>query len=152
MSDTSHDFSRREFHQWALAALGGIAAGSLAGCPASSSGPKLIQSASTEPDLSIMLQEKHVCRGLNTCKGKGKAGDNACAGQGTCATFTAHSCSKQNECKGQGGCGSLPGANACKGQGHCGIPLQHVWDTARQNFEKAMKAAGKEVGAAPAAA
>jgi hypothetical protein len=38
--------------------------------------------------------EKHSCKGLNSCKGKGgcKTGDNGCAGK--------------NSCKGKGGCES----------------------------------------------
>jgi hypothetical protein len=37
-------------------------------------------------------QEKHVCKGHNSCKGKGgcKSGDNGCRGK--------------NSCKGKGGC------------------------------------------------
>ena len=40
--------------------------------------------------------EKHVCKGHNSCKGKGgcKSGDNSCAGK--------------NSCKGKGGCAVPP--------------------------------------------
>lgn len=102
-------------------------------------------------DVAYMAEEPHVCRGLNTCMGKGASGDNACAGQGTCATAEAHSCHTHNACKGQGGCGEHAGINSCKGLGECGVPVEnHVaWETARKNFEKAMQAAGKEFGPAP---
>lgn len=147
----SHDLSRRDFHELALAALAGVLSGSLAGCP---SAPPAAGTGAETPaashDLALMLDEPHVCRGLNTCKNKGKSLENACAGQGTCSTVAAHGCSGQNKCKGEGGCGGFPGANTCQGKGHCSVPLQHAWDAARKNFESAMKDAGKEFGAAPA--
>jgi hypothetical protein len=63
----------------------------------------------------------------------------------------AHGCSSQNDCRGQGGCGEKPGENDCKGHGGCAVPLaDHAWKTARENFEKRMKAAGKKFGPAPA--
>ena len=101
----------------------------------------------------LILDEPHVCRGLNSCKGLGKGGENACAGQGACASVADHACGTQNECKGQGGCGELPGMNACKGQGACHVPLMdEIWPKARAAFEAAMKKSGKDVGAAPAKA
>jgi len=100
--------------------------------------------------VNFLMVEPHVCRGLNTCKGKGAGGENACAGQGACASAAAHSCNGENECKGQGGCGANPGQNECKGQGECGVPLmEKSWATARAAFEKSMADAGKEAGAAP---
>lgn len=163
--------TRRDFHQLALAAFGGALAGSVVGC--SSEAPKeeaskeaaTVPSASSEggdapadgPDMSLLLAEKHVCRGLNTCKGKGGCGEtkgaNECAGQGNCATVAHHDCGSSHDCKGQSGCGETAGINACKGQGNCGVPvMESAWETARANFEAQMKAQGKEVGAAPAKA
>src|SRR5215470_14444367 len=60
--------------------------------------------------------DKHVCKGMNSCKGKGgcKTGDAGCAGK--------------NSCKGKGGCASADmehackGMNSCKGQGGCSVP------------------------------
>ncbi len=105
-----------------------------------------------EHDVANMMGDVHVCRGLNMCKGQGQGGGNACAGQGACATAEAHSCHAANACKGQGGCGDFAGQNACKGQGECNVPLREdTWVKARAAFEKAMKAAGKDVGPAPAA-
>jgi len=148
--------NRRTFHQLTAAAFGGMLTGTLSGCPAKPTEPKVDDKAPTAPvgaeaeATSLLMQEKHVCRGLNMCKNSGASGENACAGQGDCATFVHHVCGQQNDCKGQGGCGSDPGENACKGQGGCGVPLMdHAWDTARANFEAAMKAAGKDVGPAP---
>lgn len=106
-----------------------------------------------EETISLLMGEKHVCRGLNQCKGAGGGGENACAGTGACATITTHKCAGNNECKGQGGCGARPGENACKGMGSCAVPLkEHAWSKTRANFEAAMKAAGKEAGPAPATA
>jgi len=83
----------------------------------------------------IILQDPNVCRGLNTCKGKGK-GDHDCAGQASCATAEAHSCQGQNACKGQGGCGENPGQNQCKDQGGCEVPLKdEAWTKARAAFD-----------------
>lgn len=99
----------------------------------------------------IMLEEPHVCRGLNACEGMGAGKDNACAGQGACATAVAHDCHEMNECKGQGGCGDTAGRNACKGQGECGVPLkEETWVKARRAYEQAMQTAGNAFGDPPA--
>ena len=74
----------------------------------------------TPPGTDIALLwsgDVHVCRGLNTCRGKDKKHDNTCAGRGTCATAETHACNGQNACKGQGGCDSTAGINTCKGKG-----------------------------------
>ncbi|MCA8995886.1 MAG: hypothetical protein KDA80_02845 [Planctomycetaceae bacterium] len=158
------DLNRRQFNRLSMAAFGGVVAGSLTGCP-DSANPTNEGSPSGAPEppaeapgdsgedtaeVSLLLQEPHVCRGLNMCKEQGSTKDNACAGQGNCASVASHVCGGQNECKGQGGCGSKPGENSCKGEGHCAVPLQdHAWGTARKNFEAAMQSAGKEFGDAP---
>lgn len=163
MAPTDDDVSRREFHRWMLTAAWGGALVGAAGCqpaaapPATSGGSGSPASAAGKGKAEVAavfpLTEPHVCRGLNTCKGLGRSGDNKCAGQGTCASVKDTMCGGHNECKGQGGCGTDPGMNACKGQGGCHVPLMSsVWPTARQAFEKAMKSAGKEFGAAPAKA
>lgn len=138
------NLSRRDVHKLTLAALGGMVAGSLF------KGGTLL-AAEGEAD-NPMLKEPHVCCGLNTCKGHGQGGENACGGQGQCATAEAHACGGQNACGGQGGCGESVGSNACKGQGNCAVPLSgDKWQAARSKFEAAMEAAGKQVGAAPEA-
>jgi hypothetical protein len=97
------------------------------------------------------MADVHVCRGLNACMNKGASGQNACAGQGTCATAKAHLCHAMNDCKFQGGCGESVGSNDCKGKGECGVPLSDTaWAKARQKFEAAMQRAAKEFGTAPA--
>lgn len=163
--------NRRDFHQLSLAAFGGVIAGSLAGCEPKSETPPAAPpsttplattegtapatteaaapSAGESQPVSLLIDEPHVCRGLNSCKGKGKGGDNACAGQGTCASVE-HTCGGSNDCKGQGGCGGKEGENACKGMGGCAVPLEHSWEETRARFEKAMQAAGKTFGPAPA--
>ena len=171
------DLSRRDFNRLSMAAFGGVVAGTFAGCANDDGGgtaaptapaagePATDGSATAAAEgeggeaaagdelASLLMGDKNVCRGLNICKGHGAGGETTCAGTGACATYAAHECGKQNECKGQGGCGTNPGENACKGMGGCAVPLrEHAWGTARANFEAAMKAAGKEVGAAPVAA
>ena len=172
------DLSRRDFNRLSMAAFGGVVAGTFAGCAnddgggtASSTPPASNtphdeampeegseangeggEPAAGQETASLLMGDKNVCRGLNTCKGHGAGGENSCAGTGACATFAAHECAGNNECKGQGGCGAKPGENACKGMGSCAVPLkEHAWGKARANFEAAMKAAGKDVGDAPAA-
>ena len=148
------EVSRRDFSRLSLAALGGALAGSLAGCtkvegpqPAATS-PK---SATEETVVASATPEVHLCRGLNSCKNQGAGKDNACAGQGTCATAAHHDCGSMNECKGLGGCGADAGENACKGKGGCHVPLmEHAWEKGREKLEKKMTAEGKTLGAAPA--
>ncbi len=104
----------------------------------------------------LMLQEPHVCRGLNpSCERKGgkpSGKKHDCAGQSrTVATAADHTCGGANDCAGLGGCGETPGENTCKGKGGCGVPIPHDggWDKARKAFEKAMDKAGKKYGPAP---
>ena len=130
------DVSRRDFGKLALAAFGGVLAGSV-----------LSGSILSADEKAMAKADAHACCGLNACKGQGKGGGNACAGQGGCSTTEAHSCAGSNACKNQGG----QGVNDCKGQGSCNVPIQgDAWKTARSNYEAAMKKAGKKFGAAPA--
>lgn len=155
----SGDMRRRDFNRLSLAAFSGLLAGTALGAcsngsggggAADAGGDAAAGDAPATPDLSAMLVEPHVCRGLNTCEGHGADGKNSCAGVGSCATANAHSCHGHNDCTGQGGCGDFPGANSCSGKGECGVPLSDkAWAKARLNFETAMKAAGKDVGEAP---
>ena len=168
------DLSRRDFTKMTMAAFGGMVAGTVVGCgggeeaadesaddteTAADDAAHAADDAGEEEeehDVANILAEKHICRGLNQCNGKGASGENSCAGQGTCATASPPTCSGENDCKGQGGCGEFPGQNACNAKGHCGVPLkkEEKWDLARKAFEEAMKAASpdKAVGAAPAPA
>jgi hypothetical protein len=136
----SEDLSRREFARLSVAALAGLSVG---GAAAFADDTK---KAASNP----LLSDPHVCRGLNTCKGKGADKKNSCAGTGTCATAKSHPCGSANECKGQGGCGDTPGENACKGKGDCHVPLaKDAWKKARKHFEVLMKADNKKFGDAP---
>lgn len=143
-----NELNRRDFHKLTTAAFGGLMAGAAVGC--SKTETENVQGPPKPAATEVAMADVHVCRGLNTCKGKGIDGKNACAGQGVCAT-KAHSCGAQNDCKGQGGCGETPGENACKGKGDCAVPLGmgKSWEKARARFEERMKKAGKEFGAAP---
>ncbi|HTU27492.1 MAG TPA: hypothetical protein VMF30_18935 [Pirellulales bacterium] len=138
------ELNRRDFQRLTAAALGGVIGGSL------------LQGHALAADDTgkSLLDEPHVCRGLNACKEKGGCGKtkgkNECAGQGNCATAEKHDCKGQNACKGQGGCGEHPGENTCKGKGSCEVLLKDAaWKKARANFEAAMKKAGKKFGPAP---
>jgi hypothetical protein len=115
---------RRDFNKLTTAALGGLAAGSILGCSSEPApGPGVSLTPTRGPEI-------HLCRGLNECKGQGKGGENACRGQGECATAKESACGGQNECKGLGGCGETVGANECKGQGLCHVPLMEgAWNT-----------------------
>jgi hypothetical protein len=137
------EIDRRTFHQLAAAALGGIAAGTLAGC----GGAKPAAGTGTTAAADI-----HLCRGLNDCKGKGKGGENSCRGQGACATAAESSCGGKNECKGLGGCGANVGANDCKGKGGCHVPLMEgAWNKLHAKLEAEWKAKKLDYGPAPAA-
>lgn len=155
------NLDRRDFHKFTLAALGGLVAGTAPGCGGGGAGtpksapppaPAAAGAGTLSDEEKLLVDERHVCRGLNTCKGLGRSKDNECAGMGTCAAMADHSCGGQNECKGEGGCGENPGMNACKGKGGCHIPLmEDAWTKTRAAFEAAMKKSGKIVGAAPPA-
>ncbi len=164
------ELNRRDFNRLAMAAFGGALAGSTVACspspaPAPAPAKPAAGAAGGSADEELLAKsvaavgvEKHVCRGLNACKNqggdrKGGIGENACAGQGNCATVALHACSGQNDCKGQGGCGETGVENDCKGKGGCHLPLMDdVWAKARKTFELKMKKQGTEFGAAPAKA
>jgi hypothetical protein len=151
--------NRRDWNRLAVATLGGLLTGVLAGCGGDKTPAKDKEGdkGNKDKDASAaatprLLQDPHVCRGINTCKNKGKPGTmNECAGQASCATVPAHDCQGMNECKGQGGCGNNPGENACKEKGGCAVPLSDkTWPKARKRFEELMTKAGKKFGDAPA--
>ncbi|HVS38188.1 MAG TPA: hypothetical protein VMS17_21695 [Gemmataceae bacterium] len=150
-----YDPNRREFTKWAAAAVGGLAAGLGA---ARLAGAAVLEPAKKDVDKPLMAQEPHVCRGLNTCKGKSAGAKNECAGQGDCATAKAHTCAGDNDCAGLGGCNAkvnTPGENKCKGMGGCAVPMKDakIWSKARASFEADMKKAfpDKKIGDAPKA-
>jgi hypothetical protein len=146
---SSQPLGRRKFNELSAAAVGGLVAGSLAGCgksepPAKTGTPPVAANTAA-------AGEKHLCRGLNDCKGQGPSGKNDCRGQGDCATVEHHSCGPQNDCKGQGGCGANAGANDCKGKGGCHVPLMDAaWKTVRDRKEGAWSKASEKFGDAPA--
>ena len=151
MSDST--FDRRDLNRLAVAALGGLLAGVAVGCGGSPATKSTGDKDKDGADLPRLLQDPHVCRGINTCKSKGKKGTtNDCAGQAHCATVKSHDCNGMNDCKGQGGCGENPGENECKGKGGCAVPLdaKKTWPKARKRFEELMTKANKKFGTAPA--
>jgi hypothetical protein len=138
---------RRCFHRLALAALGGMVAGTALGQNAKDEVEKDDQGKKPEKKKE---KEIHVCRGLNSCKGQGSDGKNQCAGMGTCYTAAKIGCATENECKNQGGCGMRPGENECKYKGQGAVPLtEEAWPRARKRFEQRMRTAGKKFGPAP---
>jgi hypothetical protein len=166
------DLNRRDFTRLSLAAFGGAMAGAMTGCDsgpptpaptatgtgATGTGTSDAGTTGTTPagdgDLpegaeNFLVGADHVCRGLNSCKNKDTDGDNACAGQGDCATISG-TCGGSNECKGRGGCHGKAGVNSCKGEGGCHVPLmEDAWAEVRKVFEARMKADGKGFGEAP---
>ena len=146
---------RRDFHRLTIAALGGMVAGAASGCggqagPATPTTASAISLTELTEVEKLIIDEPHVCRGLNSCQSLGRSQDNDCAGLGTCASIADATCGGHNACQGQGGCGEHPGMNSCKGQGGCHVPLMDVaWTTARRAFEAAMKKTGKNFGTAP---
>jgi hypothetical protein len=157
----SPTLNRRDLTRLALAALGGLVTGALAGCggntttagkaPPGTAPTDGARGTAAGEKLSRLLEDPHVCRGINTCKNKGKKGTtNECAGQAQCATVAAHDCNGMNDCKGEGGCGEKPGENECKGKGGCEVPLSDkTWPKARKRFEELMTKAGKKFGDPP---
>jgi hypothetical protein len=140
-----------------LAAAGGLLAGCLPGCGSEEPAPHAVAESGESAKNVLgdstprLLQDPHVCRGINTCENKGKSGSkNHCAGQANCATVASHDCNGLNDCKGQGGCGDYPGENSCKGQGGCSVPLSDkAWPIARRRFEELMREERKTFGEAP---
>jgi hypothetical protein len=154
---TQRNLSRRDLEKMVLAAAGGLLAGTFAGCESKEPAPKPVAQPAGDATADAgatprLLEDPHVCRGINTCTNKGKSGtENKCAGQAHCATVVSHDCNGLNDCKGQGGCGEHPGENSCKGKGACEIPLSDkTWPIARKRFEELMTSAGKTFGDAPA--
>jgi hypothetical protein len=144
------ELSRRDFQRLSMAAFGGMLVGASAAGAAEDKAKDEKPKDEKGKEKNPLLSDPHVCRGLNTCKGKGADKKNACAGQGACATAKKHSCHYENECRGQGGCGAKPGENACKGKGECAVPLHgKTWEKARKRFEELMKKDGKKFGPAP---
>lgn len=142
--------NRRNFNKLAMAALGGALAGAGLSQAADKDKPAAKPMAK-DPKKPLLLQEPHVCKGLNTCKNKGKSGKNACAGQGTCHTAPENSCGGMNTCAGLGGCGATPGENACKGKGKCHVPLEaKAWAKARKRFEEEAAKAKPVIKVGPA--
>ena len=142
------DLDRRGFNKLAAAVLGGLVAGTgLARAADKKDEPKM-----KDPKKPLLLQEPHICRGLNpSCKGEVKGKKNDCAGQAFGPTVKDHKCKGMNDCAGEGGCGDHPGENKCKGMGECAVPIKEdkTWEKARKNFEAAMKKADKKFGDAP---
>ncbi len=139
--------NRRSFNRLAAAAFGGMMTGAAIGCRQETAP----NGASSNND-AVAAGEKHLCRGLNDCRGQGFGGANECRGQGQCATYERHSCAGENACKGQGGCGENPGLNSCKGQGGCAVPLmESAWEIVRARKEQEWKANNAPFGEAPPA-
>jgi hypothetical protein len=171
MSESS--LNRRNFHELIAAAIAGVIAAE--SVEAQQPGPQDEQPQRPgqkgppvkKADVgNPLLQEPNVCRGLNTCKGKGRGGieggPNACAGTSVCATAPAHICAGHNTCRGLGACDQgtpgkheidYPGENTCKARGACGVPVpiekDVIWRKARMRFETLMADAGKKFGPAP---
>ncbi len=140
------DFSRRDFEKLAVAALGGLMAGTGLGCADEKKDDKKPDDKPKNDKVNPLLQEPNVCRGLNICKAKGKGGKNECAGTSACATAKSHTCGGDNTCRGLGGCGEAPGENKCKAMGKCHVPLEDkAWAKAPQTLRGADDQGRQEV-------
>src|SRR5262245_22294744 len=119
---------------WLAAVVAGVSAG-------------MARASSGEAHPEPPADAKHVCQGLNACKGQGGCkhgcsghgcqGRNDCKGKGGCAAKAAdHACAGKNTCKGLGGCASgdqgCGGKNSCKGHGGCEVPMKVEHATARK--------------------
>jgi hypothetical protein len=139
----NNDLSRRDFAKLTLSALAGLSAGMGPAAAALAQGNR-------RRVVNPLLTDPHICRGLNTCKGKGVDRRNKCAGTGACATASYHVCKGHNDCRGQGGCGSEPGENQCRGWGACDVPLRpNVWVLARKRYEQLMVQGKRTFGVPP---
>ncbi len=131
------EMNRRDFNKMVLSVVGGLMAGASVGC-GKSEAPKKDPESAKKPEAAVA--EKHVCKGFNSCKGKGQGGKNECKGKGDCATVAKHDCKGHNDCKGLGGCKSgnngCAGKNDCKKKGGCGVPLS---DSMREALKSGKK-------------
>jgi len=130
MSKSNENVSRREFGKKMVSAA---TLGLFVGLTASAA---RAEKKGRAEDTGDEKGDKHACKGLNECKGKGgcKSGDagckgkNTCKGKGGCSTTEKHSCKGNNSCKGEGGCKSgdkgCAGKNTCKGKGGCHVPVK----------------------------
>ncbi len=110
--------------------LGGVVAGLTVGTQARANTFSLSDNGKVQVADSKKADkaaDKHACKGMNGCKGKGNcksgdkgcAGKNSCKGKGGCASSDVkHDCKGKNACKGQG----PDGKNECKGKGGCAVP------------------------------
>src|SRR4051812_21957122 len=110
--------------------LGGVVAGLSAGTQLRAQTINLSDHAAQQVDTEKAADkavDKHACKGLNACGGKGNcksgdkgcAGKNSCKGKGGCASKEyKHDCAGKNACKGQG----PEGKNDCKGKSTCAVP------------------------------
>jgi hypothetical protein len=66
----------------AIAAFAGLVSAGImtAGIAHAADGDKM------EKSSTASVQEKHACKGQNSCKGKGADGKNECKGKGSCRT------------------------------------------------------------------
>ena len=115
--------NRRDFGKVMLGVTGGLLAGAQ------------LANVAYAGEEAGGVKDTHVCKGHNSCKGKGGcsagdagcAGKNSCKGKGGCATDAKHECAGKNACKGQGGCkggdAGCAGKNSCKGKGGCKVPV-----------------------------
>ena len=88
---------RREFNK----VMGAVVAGMVAGSKAFADEKE----PAAAKKMAAPKHDVHVCKGYNSCKGKGADGKNSCKGKGSCASAEAkHDCKGKGDCKGMGGC------------------------------------------------
>ena len=101
------DVSRRDFGKLALAAFGGVVAGSALGGSLLSADEK----KEAAKGRARLLRPERL-------QGPGRGRQQRVRRQGKCSTTEAHGCHGANACKNQGG----EGVNDCKGKGAARCP------------------------------
>jgi len=123
------ELNRRDFHRLTMAAVGGVLAGTVAGCggedkpaPPPKAHPQRPPTPNRPSRLNRRARKSPRSRGIRTraadstpARIKGPLARTTVPGNGVCATKAwHHSCGGQNDCKGQGGCGETATMNDCK--------------------------------------
>ena len=151
--------NRRDLNRLALAALGGLVTGALAGCGGKHAdrGQGPTGRTRTRQDKDAGAETTPAAAGPARLPGhqhlqeQGQEGhDQRVRRPGPLRDRGRSRLQRHERCKGQGGCGEHPGENECKGKGGCEVPLSDkTWPKARKRFEELMTKAGKKFGDRP---
>ena len=94
-----------------------------------------------DDNLPLLLHDPHVCRGINTCKDKGKVGTtNECAGQGHCPRSTPTPARARTTARATAAATTTPARTSAAARA-LHVPLsvpKFTWHKARIRFEELM--------------